>query len=248
MPGFLVRPEDVNESELVLKADEAHHLMRVRRRTEGDVIDVLDGNGRLFRARVLSEEEDKVHCLILECTEEGGESSVRLHLATSMIKGARFDAVVEKGTEVGMASLSPFICERTVALPGSRQRQDRWERLVVAAAKQCGRSRLPPIFEPATLQEVMERLLRSCDRVLMATVDDSGSERDLKSALAGEPPTAVGLLVGPEGGFTQDEIEEAGAMGIRTFSWGSRTLRAETASIVLAAIALHQAESTGGGG
>ena len=246
MPGFLVKPEDVNGSELVLKADEAHHLMRVRRRAEGDLIEVLDGNGHLFLARVLCAEESNVRCRILECTEEGGESPVRLHLATSMIKGARFDAVVEKGTEVGIASLSPFASGRTVASSGSRQKQDRWERLVVAAAKQCGRSRLPPIFKPATLGEVMQRLLRSCDRVLMATVDDS--ECDLKNALAGEPPTAVGLLIGPEGGFTQDEIEEAGGRGIRTFSWGSRTLRAETASIVLAAIALHQAESILGGG
>ena len=246
MPGFLVKPEDVNGSELVLKADEAHHLMRVRRRVEEDLIQVLDGNGHLFRARVLCAEESNVRCQILECTEEGGESPVRLHLATSMIKGARFDAVVEKGTEVGIASLSPFTSWRTVASSSSRQKQDRWERLVRAAAKQCGRSRLPPIFKPATLREVMQRLLRSCDCVLMATVDDS--ECDLKNALAGEPPTAVGLLIGPEGGFTQDEIEEAGARGIRTFSWGSRTLRAETASIVLAAIALHQAESILGGG
>ena len=248
MPGFLVKPADVNGNELVLRADEAHHLMRVRRRAEGDLIDVLDGNGRLFRARVLSEEEDRVRCRILDCTEEGGESPVRLHLATSMIKGARFDAVVEKGTEVGIASLSPFTCERTVASHSSPQRQDRWERLVVAAAKQCGRSRLPPIFEPATLHEVMERLLRSCERVLIATADGSGSEGDLMNILAGDPPTAVGLLVGPEGGFTQEEIEEAGVLGIRTFSWGTRTLRAETASIVLAAIVLHQSESIRGGG
>lgn len=247
MSGFLVRPEDVTGSELVLRADEAHHLMRARRREEGDLIDVLDGNGRFYRARVLRAEEETVRCRIVACTEEGGESPVRLHLATSMIKGARFDAVVEKGTEVGMASLSPFTCERTVASPGSRQKLKRWERLAVAAAKQCGRSRLPPIFAPATLQEVMERLLGSCDRVLMATVGDSGSGGDLKNALAGEPPTALGLLVGPEGGFTQDEMGEARIFGIRTFSWGSRTLRAETASIVLAALALHQAESIRGG-
>ena len=247
MSGFLVQPEDVNGSELVIKADEAHHLMRARRRVEGDLIDVLDGNGRLFRARVLSAGDDMVRCRILECTEEGGESAVRLHLATSLIKGTRFDTVVEKGTEVGIASFSPFTCERTVVSICSNQKQDRWERLVVAAAKQCGRSRLPRIFEPETLPEVTERLLGSCDCVLLATADHAHSQGELRNALAGDPPTEVGLLVGPEGGFTADEIGEATARGIHTFSWGPRTLRAETACIVLAAIALHEAESIHGG-
>jgi 16S rRNA (uracil1498-N3)-methyltransferase len=248
VPGFLVQPEDVNGNELVIRADEAHHLMRARRRVEGDVIDVLDGSGRLFRARVLSEEDDMVRCRILECTEEGGESVVRLHLGTSLIKGARYDAVVEKGTEVGIASFSPFTSERTVASVGSSQKQDRWERLVVAAAKQCGRCRLPLIFEPSTLPEVTQRLLDSCDRVLMATADHVHDGGELRNALAGDPPTSVGLLVGPEGGFAAGEIGEARARGIHTFSWGSRTLRAETACIVLAAIVLHEAEPIRGGG
>ena len=223
MPGFLVNPEDVTGDKLIIRDDEAHHLVRVRRYGVGDLVDVLDGNGRLFRVLVESEERGRVYCRVVQCTQEGGESAVRLHLATSMIKGNRFGLIVEKGTEVGIASISAFVSERTVFTMGTETKRNRWERLIVAAAKQCDRSRVPRVYEPAPLAEIVDKLSCTCELVLMAHHNPGGN--------------------GPEGGFTTAEINAAENAGVRTFSWGTRNLRTETACIVLAGIVIHEAES-----
>ena len=241
MPGFLVNPEDVTGDKLIIRDDEAHHLVRVRRHGVGDLVDVLDGNGRLFRVLVESEERGRVYCRVVQCTQEGGESAVRLHLATSMIKGNRFGLIVEKGTEVGIASISAFVSERTVFTMGTETKRNRWERLVVAAAKQCDRSRVPRVYEPAPLAEIVDKLSCTCELVLMAHHNPGGN--DLKDVLGTEPRVEMGLLVGPEGGFTTAEINAAENAGVRTFSWGTRNLRTETACIVLAGIVIHEAES-----
>ena len=240
MPSFLVRPEDVGARALVLRGDEAQHLVRARRHRVGDEIEVIDGCGRFYRARIAATERASVRCEVLAREEGVGESAVWLSLAPALIKGPRFDFVVEKATEVGVAHIAPVFSERGVARPRSDNRLDRWGRLVQAAAKQCGRSRLPTICRPGPLREVHADLTERNDVVLMATA--SGSERALRPCLAGRRATRVALLVGPEGGFSPAEELQAQAGGAQLFRWGRRALRADTASIVLAALVLHEAE------
>ena len=240
MPSFLVRPEDVESGTLVLRDAEAQHLVRARRHRAGDEIDVIDGRGRFYRARITSTERGAVHCDVLACEEEVGESRVRLSLAPALTKGQRFDFVVEKATEVGVAHIAPVLTQRGIVRPRSENRLERWQRLAQAAAKQCGRSRLPTICRPEPLAAVFGRLKEQSDVVLMAT--PSGSEGALRPCLAGRRATRVGLLVGPEGGFSPAEQLHAQEAGAEVFCWGRRALRADTASIVLAALVLHEAE------
>lgn len=240
MSGFLVRPEDVEDDLLILRGSEAHHLVRVRRHRPGERVEVIDGSGTFFEVSISSIEGDTVVCRILERREEKGESPVRLCLAPALVKGQRFDFVVEKGTEVGVDAFAPLVTVRGVARPGSENKIERWRRLAQAATKQCGRSRLPQIFSPAPLGEVIDRFILEQRLALMAIPHGNG--RDLHALLSERRPPRVGLLIGPEGGFAPEEEEEARDAGVEFFSWGDRTLRADTASIVLAALVLHEAE------
>ena len=127
-----------------------------------------------------------------------------------------------------------MVAARGVAGAGSPHRLARWQRIALAAAKQCGRSRLPVVDPPAPLEQVLQRLVDECDWVLMA-VPGAGA-----LAMRGRRPTRVGLLVGPEGGFAPEEEEMARQAGAELFSWGDRVLRADTAAVVLTAVVMHE--------
>ncbi len=240
MAGFWVDPGDVGEAELVLRQGEAHHLARSRRLGVGDQVEVLDGIGGFYRAQVEQIGKDEVVCQITARLPEWGESRVRLTLASALIKGQRFDFVVEKATEVGIARLQPLFCQRGVVRSGSATKMARWQRLALAAAKQCGRSRLPDLDAPGDLTPILAQLAATNDRILVAST--GADQAPLRTCLDGPPVERVALLVGPEGGWSPTEEGQIRAAGGRAFCWGARTLRADTAGVVLAALALHEAE------
>ena len=248
MPGFWVEPADIGEERLVLRGDEAHHLLRVRRYGLGDEFEAIDGVGCCYRARIERAGESEVEAAIVARSPEKGESPVRLHLAPALIKGQGFDYVVEKATEVGVASIRPLAVERGVVRPGSKRKRDRWQRLAQAATKQCGRSRMPLVAAPQSLGEALVGLARDCDAIWLATPD--GQVSGIAAIAARGPVGAVGLLVGPEGGFTAAEVACARASGAPVFSLGDRVLRADTAGVVLAALVIDGSEvaSKKGGG
>ena len=240
MPGFWVDPEDVGDERLVLRGDEAHHLLRVRRYGPGDEIEAVDGVGCCYRVRIEQVGESEVEAGIVTRMPEKGESPVRLHLAPALIKGQGFEFVVEKATEVGVASIRPLAVERDVVGPGSQRKRDRWQRLARAATKQCGRSRMPLVGAPQSLGDVLAGLARDCDAIWLATPD--GQVPATEAIAARGAVGAVGLLVGPEGGFTAAEVDLARAAGAVAFTWGDRILRADTAGVVLAALVLDGSE------
>jgi 16S rRNA (uracil1498-N3)-methyltransferase len=240
MPGFWVEPEDVEEERLILRGAEAHHLSRVRRYRVGDRIEAVDGRGGFFQAEIVEIGKDRIVCRISARWTDRGESSVKLCLAPALIKGQRFDFIVEKATEVGVDSIAPLMTRRGVVRGGRERKEERWRRLAQAAVKQCGRSRLPRIRPPAELAAAIEELMAEGRTVLMGV--PAGRGEAIGDVLRREKPGMLALLVGPEGGFAPEEEELAKEAGVRFFSWGSRILRADTASIVLAALVIHEAE------
>ena len=236
MPSFLAHPEDIAGDRLTLRGDEAHHVA-VRRYSVGDFVEVVDGQGGFYRVRLDEIERTSVHGLIMEREPERGESPVRLHLAAAVMKGSqRFDQVVEKATEVGVASIRPMLAERGVA---TGNRSQRWQRLAREAAKQCGRSRVPQVWEPRDFEDVLAALLRDCGTVVMASVPRGKAHPQLEFLKGND--ASVGLMIGPEGGFSGTEEASAVAVEVQPFSWGERTLRADTACVALSALVLERA-------
>lgn len=234
-------PAEVEDGALVLRGEEAHHLVRVRRHRQGEVVEVVDGAGNWYQVRIEEVERDEVRAQILDHQQGRGESRVRLTLAAALVKGQRFDFLVEKATELGVAELAPLLCERGVVRPGSEHKAARWEHLARAALKQCGRSRLPLITAPAALAEMVRAGVEEGQQVLLAV--PAGGE-ELRRCLEDRVAERLTLAVGPEGGFSANEVEAARRQGARVFTWGNRVLRSETAGIVLAALVLHEAEHT----
>ncbi len=240
MASFLVEPADVQGAGLVLRGEEAHHLARVRRHRQGEEVEVVDGAGHWYQVCIETLGRDEVGCRILAAEEERGESRVQLTLAAALVKGQRFDFLVEKATELGVTALVPLLCERGVVRAGSEHKPARWEKLARSALKQCGRSRLPVLGPPTSLGEVVGEGRGGGAQVLLAV---PAGGQPLRGLLAREGLGRLVLAVGPEGGFTAAEVQAAQRGGARVFSWGNRVLRSETAGMVLAALILDEAEN-----
>lgn len=233
---FYVRPQDVGGERLFLRADEAHHLSRVHRKAVGETFFAVNGEGLTFECLVEELGRDGLTAQIVKTHRRWGEPQFRLTLAVALTKKRGFEWVVEKGTEVGVASFLPVVSARSVVRPGEHK-VGRWERIALAAMKQCGRSCLPSV---ASVRSIDEFFGDRGDYDVKLVAHEKQSGRDLDEALRDvRTPRSGLLLVGPEGGFTEDEVNRAERSGFFSLGLGPRRLRTETAALVGAALILN---------
>ena len=213
----------------VLEGDEARHLTRVLRAKVGDTVSLFDGRGREWPARVAAIGRDRVELDAAEPTVDPAPVAIPLTLAVALPKGDRQQWMVEKLTELGATRLIPLETTRGVA-EATASAQARLERGVIESCKQCGRNTLMEIAAGRPL----ERLLAEVPAGACVVIAHPGG-RLLDAATM--PPTATAMiaLVGPEGGFTDEELGTADRAGVIRISLGPRILRVETAAIALAA-------------
>jgi 16S rRNA (uracil1498-N3)-methyltransferase len=230
---------DLAAQTVTLAAEEARHLRDVLRLKEGDEVYVFNGAGREFRCTVARTCRDSATLQIeAEVEPAKPESHLQLQLGVALLKGEKFDLVVQKLTELGANSILPLITRyadihlRDEA--DARKRVTRWQRIALEAAKQSGRAVVPEVHNPVSLETVLTGT-NIADLYLMF------SERggDALGSLTGTTPQGVTALVGSEGGWSDEEIARARAAGLRIVTIGGRILRAETAAIAVSALLQH---------
>jgi 16S rRNA (uracil1498-N3)-methyltransferase len=210
-----------------LDGQEAHHLATVCRLRPGDRVYLFNGDGRQYPAEVVATERRRVSLRILGVETPVRELGFRLEVAAPLPKGDRGQFLVEKLTELGVTAFVPLRTARTVVQP-REARLERLQRQVIEASKQCGRNVLLSIGELADWEAYTGR----ADLPGMRLVAHPGGEEGWP---AEPPPGGVVVAVGPEGGFTDEEITLARARGWRVVGLGPRVLRVETAAVALAA-------------
>lgn len=226
-------PEPPSGGQIFLEGEEAKHLSRVRRLAAGDRVEIFDGKGFATRAEVVTVLRDRV-----QLRAEGEPLPDRtptsfLTLATAVPKGERFDWLVEKLTELGVSRLQPVITERAVVDPRDAK-LDRLRRVIVEASKQCGRNRLMELERPRNWGTFLE----SVSDPVRLIAHPGGAGPDSWPIIV--PGEAITLAIGPEGGFTDDEVGKAQIQGWIPVSLGTTLLRIETAGIVGAALVLSR--------
>lgn len=218
---------------VALEGEEARHAARVLRLREGDAAVVFDGMGLALSGTVLSVSGNAVVVSLGDEPLPSRESSLRTILLQAVGKGAKTDFAVEKAVELGVSAMVPFFAARGDVKPiGERhgKRAERWKRIALAACKQCGRARIPDIAEPAAFAEA----LRAVEAERKFILHPAGEA----IAFDGAPPRGgIAVAVGPEGGFTEDEIAEALRTGFARVSLGPRVMRTETAGAAFLAAA-----------
>lgn len=219
-------PEPPRDGRALLEGDEARHLARVMRARVGDRVELFDGRGTRWPAEVAAIGRDRVELSTGAPVVTPLPGSPSLTVAVALPKGERQQWLAEKLTELGAASLLPLVTERGVAEPGPAART-RLERAVLEACKQCRRDHLMTILPPATMDEAV-RGPHAGTSLLLADAGGAAPAPDPGAA-------AVLVLVGPEGGFTPEEIAMAVAAGARRVALARHVLRVETAALAAAA-------------
>lgn len=214
--------------EIVLSGREARHLALVLRARPGREVVVFDGSGLEAAARVIRVEPEAVLLRAEKPRKASREPPVELVLYVALLKGDKLAQVVRAGSELGVARFVPLVTERSVPREIGQAKLERLRRVAVEAAKQSGRSRLPEVAAPETL----ERL----EPVKFGLVAHLRAERTL-AEVAWPQGAEVALASGPEGGFSEGEVERLTRLGFLPVYLGPRVLRAETAPLVLAAAA-----------
>lgn len=216
---------DVIAPEVKVTGDEFHHSIRVVRARAGEEVEVFDKSGNMARGVVASIERDHAVIRVGEAIASR-ESPLTLHLAMAVIQLEKFELVLQKATELGVRAFIPLVTERVELRPERYTgKTERWQRIVFEAVKQSGRSILPTIEAAAKFEDVIRR---SGTKFLF---DADGSPPSTQQP--GNPAT---LLIGPEGGWSEHEIQLAREHGCLIERLGPRRLRAETAAIAAATI------------
>lgn len=229
LPRFFFGDSASRGDRVVLHPDEARHA-RVRRLTPGERVALFDGGGHSYVAIVEHSTGKQITVRIDdELPLHSGESPLQLTLAIALLKSDRIEWMIEKVTELGVTRIRPFVCEHSLAQPSPARRQ-RWQSIALSAAKQCGRSVVPTIDGPCDFAEMLTNGGANGILFWEASADTVGLN---------EPCTAMTLAIGPEGGFTETEVEHARRAGFRIATLGPRILRAETAAVAAVTLAQH---------
>ncbi|HUP27331.1 MAG TPA: 16S rRNA (uracil(1498)-N(3))-methyltransferase [Chloroflexia bacterium] len=241
MHRFLVSADVFRGARVHLSGEVAHQISRVLRLRLGDDVVLLDGQGYEYKVKLASYGKDELWADVLGKEAAGTEASRNVTIYLALLnKADKFEWALQKCTELGAARFVPVVAERSVTSSG---RQQRWVRITTEAVEQSGRVLIPEVEEPRTLKEAIAeeaaRIARPQGTAHIAYVLALGAKESLRSALpdAGSAGS-VSLFIGPEGGFTESEVEAAAGAGIRPVSLGPRVLRAETAAVAALTVVL----------
>jgi 16S rRNA (uracil1498-N3)-methyltransferase len=233
---FKISKENLRDQEAVLEDPaELRHLSRVLRLKTGDSVILFDGEGKEYRAVIGRVTEHRASfALVQDSSPEISESSLRIVLGIGLLKSAKLDWLIQKTTELGVSEILPFHSLRVVPRPEEpavQNRLDRWEKIALEAAKQCGRARIPRIQAPRTFAAALSAHPDS-PRIFLWEKERARALDDIVNS----PLSAVYALVGPEGGFSVEEAMQAGEAGFVPIRLGPRILRAETAGLAIVAL------------
>ena len=224
-----------DQSSLTITGDEFHHLRHVLRLGVGEVIVLFDGLGHSYESEIVSIHKDRAEVNTLKQCETCTQTGVSVTLAWALSKGKATDWLLQKATELGVTRLMPFVAQRSVVrlVRDTDKQIQNWRRATIEAAKQCGQDFLPEVCPPVSYEE----FLGQSEEGQLRLIADPMSETLAREILKSKTAESVWVAVGPEGGFTEKEIESSKNAGFEAVSLGSNILRTETACLAfLAAI------------
>lgn len=239
MPRFFVENDNIKENIITLYGDDAGHISRVLRSKPGDVLTVCDGTGNDYEAEITEISEDNIKLEIKKTTFTESEPTIKITLFQGLPKGEKMELIIQKCVELGVFSIIPVNTERCIVkLDAKKEKKkiERWQKISESAAKQSGRGIIPEIGNVISFSEA----LKKADEMDMAMIpyeleQDRGIKAFLDEYKKIEDKKTLGIFIGPEGGFSAEEIEKAVSSGVVPVTLGKRILRTETAGLTAVA-------------
>lgn len=240
MPRFYVPHPQIKDGIIRIEGREVKHIRRVLRLKPGDEIITFNGSGREYTGTIIEDGPTFVLIKIENLFFPEKDSPFKMTLAQSLLKGEKMDYVVQKSTELGVSQIIPFFSSRSVPLlekSPKLKRHRRWERIAIEASKQCGR-RVVPVVDPIqSYSDMLRKASPESIRLILWEREGNKLNEILERAV---DKRNIFFVIGPEGGLSKEEIEEAKRSGFLTVNLGRRILRAETASLCLLSILQYE--------
>lgn len=251
MHRFFVEKENILEDEGYITIDNAEdvkHISKVLRLKEEEIIEICDGNNREYISKISFIEKNMVKARILESKESATEPPIEVILFQGIPKSTKMELIIQKGTELGISKIVPTITTRTVVQLKDKKSEDkkvdRWQKIADEAAKQCKRGIIPTIAIPMTFNEILDSV---SDYDVVIIPYEAELNNGIKAVLNDKKDVKkIAIIIGPEGGFAADEIEEAIKANVIPVSLGPRILRTETAGITALSIVMYELGDLGG--
>ena len=246
MHRFFVSPEVFASHPVVLIGDQAHQIRRVLRLRLGERVTLLDGQGYAYEAILIALGETDAKFQVVKRWAAESEPQTHITIFQAVLKGDNFTWALQKGTEVGVSRFVPTVCARNVVddLDAAEGKRERWERIIQEAAEQCGRGRLPELAPAELLPQALSYPSEAGTlRLIPWEGERSNRLRDVLTGCNFAGGARIEMFIGPEGGFTEEEVALARRYGVQPVTLGPRILRAETAGVIAAAQILFAADA-----
>ena len=243
MQRYFVNKECISEKQVIITDSRVHQIRDVMRMKIGDEIIVLDNTGIEYHVKLTNISKNEATGEIIEQRKCDAEPDTKITLYQSLLAREKFEIVLQKCTEVGVSNFVPVITERSIVRKPekiTKEKLTRFQNIITEAAEQSGRGIFPTIQNPVVMSHALSELDNFNISLYGSTQDSPSLKEILRSCKI--PPEKIALFIGPEGGFSDDEVEQFSKIGVQPFSLGKRILRTETAGIVSAAIVLHELE------
>lgn len=237
MNHFFIDPQHIQESRVLFPSDVSHQIVRVLRLKMDSMVMVLDNHGQQYEVRLDKLDTQQCTGKIVQTLKIETEPKTRLHLMVALTQREKFEWILQKSCEIGVHKITPIMSERSIQISGSdfQKKKERWDRILKEAAEQSRRGMIPMLNAPLSIQAVFH------DTAPIRLIAwENEQNRCLNDIFENQNSTEISLLIGPEGGFSEQEVESGNSLGWVPFSLGKRILRMETAAIVACALILHQ--------
>jgi 16S rRNA (uracil1498-N3)-methyltransferase len=237
MRRFFLQKTDIDSNDPTITGPDVKHIRNVLRLKRGDEIALFDGEGSEYRARIESITTGGIRIVVLDKHPSGADSSVNITIGQALLKGRKADLIIRQLTELGVTAFLPFFAKRSVPKPTPKRmdaRRQRWETIAMEALKQCGRSRPLAVGAVIPFERLLEIATTYKHKFLFH--DDHRASALEPQLVDAYPSGDVIALIGPEGGFSDEELAMASSHGFLCSSLGPRTMKADTAAVAVATV------------
>lgn len=246
MYRFYVSADQLAEKEVFISGGDVNHIKNVLRLEVGDWIVACDGNGTDYVSRIQSICSDEVVASIEKVQPTGTELPVRITLFQGMPKKDKLELIIQKAVELGACEIVPVMTKRTVVKLSEEKkinkRLERWQSIAYAAAKQCDRGIIPTVHKPVSYEEALA-MADQLDYNVIPYELQTGMEEARKIVDQACKQRSLGIFIGPEGGFEEEEVTKALEAGAHAITLGRRILRTETAGLAILSVLMFQLEN-----
>ena len=251
MPKFFVKEEQIQENQIIILGQDVNHIKKVLRAKIGDELQICNSqNGENFLCEIDNLEEEKIICQIKEKIQEQVESNIEVTIFQGLPKTDKMEYIIQKSVELGVYDITPVEMKRCVVKLNEKDKSkkiERWQKISEVAAKQCGRDIIPQINNITNIKNICN-LIQEYDMVLVAYENEEKNTlkeqlENIKKQNNSKSKVKIGIIIGPEGGLEEKDVETLKENGAKVITLGRRILRTETVALNVLSIIMYELEN-----